>query len=421
MPSRHHNPVYNARIQEKRLAHAYFFRALCCLLFFVPATIVSATDWRAPAADLARKIAAATGPGAVAVEIINRSSLNSTESDDAGRELLAELAALGVHSAAADQAAATVQVSFSENLQNYVWIAEIHVGNNEPSLVMVTTPRTGPPAGEHPTAPLTIHKAVLWTDENRVLDIALPTGSPQIMIVLGPESAVLYALQSNHWQAQQTLTIAHSRPWPRDLRGRLVLRKDHLFDAYLPGVLCQSTTAAPLALKCRESDDPWPLGTEVFSLSAFFTPSRNFFTGALSPGVQKQTATAPFYSAAGLPREKYTLWIFSGIDGQIHLLDGLSDQTAMKWGRGSDIASVRSGCGLGWQVLADSRGDGAGDTVTAFEIADREPMAVSAGVEFHGSITALWSDSDGASVIAVAQDSETGRYEASRLSITCSR
>ena len=241
------------------------------------------------------------------------------------------------------------------------------------------------------------------------------------MIVLEPENAVLYVVQNSHWQMQQRLAITHARPWPRDLRGRLVLRKDHLFDAYLPGVFCQSTAVAPLALKCRESDDPWPLATEPSALSGFFTPSRNFFTGVLSPGVQKQTATAPFYSAAALPRDKYTLWMFSAADGQIHLLDGMTDQTAAKWGWGSDIAGVKSGCGLGWQVLATSRGEGAGDTVQAFEIADREAVAVSAPVEFGGSITALWADSDGASVIAVAQDSETGRYEASRLSITCSR
>jgi hypothetical protein len=241
------------------------------------------------------------------------------------------------------------------------------------------------------------------------------------MIVLEAENAVLYAVQGSHWQMQQKLAITHARPWPRDLRGRLVLRKDHLFDAYLPGVFCQSTTAAPLALKCRESDDPWPLATEPSGLSAFFAPSRNFFTGVLSPGVRKQTATAPFYSATALPRDGYTLWMFSAADGQVHLLDGMTDQTAARWGWGSDIAGVKSGCGLGWQVLATSRSEGAGDSVQAFEVADREAVAVSAPVEFGGGITALWTESDSASVIAVAQDSETGRYEASRLSINCSR
>jgi hypothetical protein len=419
MRGRHPKPVYNARIQETSLLRAYSFRAMCFWLLMVP--VVSATDWRVPDGQLAHKIAAATGPGAVALEVANRSSLSQADADDIRRGLWTELGALGVHFVGADQAAATVQVSLSENLQNYIWIAEIQVGNNEPSVVMVTAPRTEPSVGERTSAPLTIHKALLWTDENRILDVALPTGSPQIMIVLEPENAVLYVVQNSHWQMQQRLMITHSRPWPRDLRGRLVLEKDHLFDAYLPGVFCQSTAVAPLALKCRESDDPWPLATTPSALNGFFTPSRNFFTGVLSPGVQKQTATAPFYSAAALPRDKYTLWMFSAADGQIHLLDGMTDQTAAKWGWGSDIAGVKSGCGLGWQVLATSRGEGTGDAVQAFEVADREAVAVSAPVEFGGSVTALWADSDGAGAIVVAQDSETGRYEASRLSITCSR
>jgi hypothetical protein len=420
MRSRRSKPVYNARIQEKRLLRAYSFRVACCLLLITFATAVS-TDWRRPNAEMARKIAAATGPGAVAVEVSNRSSLNQTDVEDIRRDLWAELGALGVRSAAADQAAATVQVSLSENVQNYVWVAEIHLGSNEPSVVIVTTPRSETVAGERPTAPLTVHKALLWTDENRVLDVALPASSPQIMVVLEAESILLQAAQNGHWQLQQTLAITHARAWPRDLRGRLVLGKDHLFDAYLPGVLCQSTTVAPLALKCRESDDPWPLATDPSALNAFFTPGRNFFTGALSPGIQKQTAVAPFYSAAPLPRDMYTLWVVSGVDGQIHLLDGMTDQTATKWGWGSEIASVRSGCGLGWQMLASSRGEGSHDRVQAFEMADREPAALSTPVELGGSITALWADSESSSVVAVAQDSGTGRYEASRLSITCSR
>jgi len=44
---------------------------------------------------------------------------------------------------------------------------------------------------------------------------------------------------------------------------------------------------------------------------------------------------------------------------------------------------------------------------------------VSHPAEFNGAITALWTDSDGTGAIAVSQNSETGRYEAYRLSIVC--
>jgi len=334
-----------------------------------------------------------------------------------------------VHFVNADQAAATVQVSLSEKLQDYVWVAEIHQGANQSSVVMVTAARPGTAAAERAPAGLTIHKALLWTDEKRILDVATVNANPQHMIVLEPESILLYRLQDSRWQLEQELPITHLHPWPRDLRGRLVLRKDHLFDAYLPGIFCRSTATAPLAVNCYESDDPWPLvigplvasplGTEPFGLSAFFAPTRNFFTGALSPGIEKQTTAPAFYSAAALPRNKYTLWLLTAVDGRVHLLDGVTDQTASRLGWGSDIASVKSGCGLGWQILTTGNSDGMSDTVRAFEIADREPVAVSQPVEFPGSITALWTESDATSVIAISQNSETGRYEAYRLSITC--
>jgi hypothetical protein len=419
MQSASDNAVYNARIPHMRASSSRFPRAACFLvLMLMYAPMILASDWRTPEEQLARKIAAATGPGAVALDVVNRSSVSRPDVEEIRRGLLTELAALGVRFVNADQAAATVQITLSENLQNYVWVAEIHQGNNEASVVMVATARPSSPAVEHPAA-LMIHKTLLWTAENRILDVALVNSSPQHMIVLEPESVVLSKFQDGRWQQEQSLPIPHSPPWPRDLRGRLALRNDHLFDAYLPGIFCRSSTTAPLAVNCYESDDPWPLGTDQTGLRAFFTPTRNFFTGALSPGIEKQTTVKAFYSAAVLPRDKYKLWIFTTVDGQVHLLDGVTDQTATRLGWGSNIASVRSGCGLGWQVLATGNVDGAAETVRAFEIADREPAAVSQPAEFNGGITALWADSDGTGAIAVSQNSETGRYEAYRLSITC--
>ena len=416
MPSVSDNAIYNARILHMRTSSSRLLCSLVLMLMHVP--MIRGSDWRPSEEQLARKIAAATGPGAVALDVVNRSSLSRTHVEEIRRGLMTELGGLGVRLVNADQAAATVKITFSENLQNYVWVTEIQQGNNEVSVALVTASRPGPAATEHAASALMIHKTLLWTDEKRILDVALVNSSPQHMIVLEPESVVLAKFQDSRWQQEQSLPLSHSRPWPRDLRGRLTLRKDHLFDAYLPGIFCRSTMTAPMAVSCFESDDPWPLNTDEPGLSAFFTPTRNFFTGALSPGIQKQTTVKAFYSAAMLPRDKYNLWIFAAVDGQVHLMDGLTDQAAAKLGWGSDIAGVRSGCGQGWQVLATGSDD-TGDTVRAFEIADREPVAMSQPAEFSGTITALWADSDTTGAIAVSQNSETGRYEAYRLTIAC--
>jgi hypothetical protein len=279
-------------------------------------------------------------------------------------------------------------------------------------------PRRGSTPSARDAAAVSIHKALLWSQADRILDIAVMDGNPTHMGVLDGRQVGLYRLESGHWQPEQSLSIAHAHPWPRDLRGRLVLRKDHLLDAYLPGTFCRSTTSAPLALNCYDSDDPWPLGTDQISLNAFFTPSRNYFTGALAPGVGKQTSAPPFYSAAALPRDKYTLWLFSTVAGKLHLLDGVSDQSAAKLDWGNDIASVHTPCGLGWNLLAT---DGAAplDALRAFDVPDREPVAVSQPVEFRGPITALWTETNGNNAIAVSRNLETGDYEAFRLSFTC--
>ena len=44
-------------------------------------------------------------------------------------------------------------------------------------------------------------------------------------------------LTQRAWELEASVPIAHSRAFPRDLRGRLLLRRDHLFDVYLPGNL----------------------------------------------------------------------------------------------------------------------------------------------------------------------------------------
>jgi hypothetical protein len=239
------------------------------------------------------------------------------------------------------------------------------------------------------------------------------------MLALGENAVTVYEFKDGHWFPGQPIAINHDRPLPRDVRGRIILRKDHLFDAYLPGMICRSTNASPLGLNCSRSDDPWPLQTEDFGVSAFFAPARNFFTGALVPGIGQQKSAPAFYSAAALPRAKYALWIFAGIDGQLHLLDGINHQVEAKIHWGSDLAGVHAPCRQDWQVLAISAGSGTDDSVQAFEFADREPAAVSQSLQLNGNITALWTARGDDSATAVFRNSETGNYEAMQLTLAC--
>jgi hypothetical protein len=372
------------------------------------------------ARQLAHKIAGVTGPGAIALEIANRSSLDDKSVREVRSALEAQLRAEGVRTAKPDEAMGSVQVTLSESLREYVWSAEIAVGSDERRVVLVSSPRAQSGASPASAMPLALRKSFLFTQEQPILDAALVemSGGPRLLVLDGNKVAV-YHQQGGRWELEATLPITHSRIFPRDLRGRLLLRRDHLFDVHLPGVLCRSSVTPPLTLTCNDSDDPWPLTAEEGSVRAFFAPARNFFTGALSPGIGKVTNGPSFYSAAALPRSGYTLWMLTAVDGSLHLLDGMTDQVirGAKWG--SDLAAIHSSCGSGTQLLVLESGNSAQDSLRAFEVPDRDPVAASSPVEFDGPIVALWPEGSGSGAVAVVKREDTGWYEAYRISVVC--
>jgi hypothetical protein len=413
-------------------------------LFSMPAPGVPASNWSDPEQQLARKIVAVTGPGAVALTVNNRSSLTRKESDIIANGLRSALDAMGIRFVSWDRAAATIAISLSENQTSYVWVAEIHQAASESAIAMFSTARPETSTTSRDSVPLTLRKVPLWKQPDRILDMAVlqENAIPNYIAVLGSEQVTLYRWRGEKWEQEQSLAITHAMPWPRDLRGRLIPAKDHLLDVHMPGVLCRSTSVLPLALNCHESDDPWPLGlqgtgtnagvtssvngaTANPAINAFFAPTRNFFTGVLSPRIGGLSTVPKFYSLAFVPRDKYVLWLFSALDGQIHEIDGVSDltikpgSTTSRWG--SELATIRSACGAGWQVLAvnSSASDRHNDLVVAYEFPDRDPVAVSSAVDFHGDISALWTEAKGDSAIAVSRNRETGMYEAFRLSVGC--
>jgi hypothetical protein len=340
-----------------------------------------------------------------------------------------------------DQAVATIAITLSENVASYVWVAQIRQGAAESSVVMVSLPRSGRASAVHDSMPIALRKTMLWSQSDPILDVAIleENGTPSRIAVLSAENVSFYRMQGGRWQAEQVLPISHAKPWPLDLRGRLALAKDHLLDAYLPGAICRTSVSGALAMTCRESDDPWPMvpasmigsatvfpsagslsgpSVPVSQVAAFFAPTRNFFTGVLTPALGKFSTVPKFYSAAFIPRDRYALWLFAAMDGKVHVVDGLNDQTSrLDWG--SDIASVRTACGAGWQILAEGSGELSGDRVRAYEFPDRDPVAVSPAVDFPGQISALWTEARGDSAVAIVNNRETESYEAYRLAMAC--
>jgi len=425
-------PRYNQRIPHMRARVSSGLRlgwltSFLLATVFLPASLC-ASEMGDTARQLAHKIAAASGPGAFALEISNHSSLDEKSVREVRSALESELDIEGVHTAKAEQAMGTVEVVLSESLRDYVWTAEIVIGSDEKKVALVSLPRLATGAPLTPALPIVLKSTRMFAQGQPILDVALiDVVGGYRPIVLGDGVVSVYRRQGlnldGKWELEISLPIHHSHAFPRDLRGRLLLRRDHLFDVYLPGTFCRSSSAAPLTIACNDTDDPWPLTSYDDGVRGFFAASRNFFTGALAPGIGKISNVPSFYSAGEFPRAGYKLWAFAAVDGSLHLVDGMTDQKVRggKWG--SDLAAVHSGCGSGTQLLVSDAGTEAGnmerDAVRAFEIPDRDPVAASSALEFAGEIVALWPETNGNSAMVIVKRKDTGWYEAYRVSISC--
>lgn len=423
---------YNRRHTMKSLwRHRAQFAAGLWLFIVFAAPCRASDTYDTVAADLARQIAAFTGPGIVSLSIRNNSTIPNDEIPAIRRTLQNDLNNLGV--TAKDRTAAdtssVVRVTLSQAARQSVWVAEVQQGP-EVRVAIVNVPNVAPIASSHePT--LALRKTLLFSQTDPILDAQL-IGQPgdsfamQRLVVLTPEQVSLYRRDDKPggaWSKQQTFAITHDQPWPRDVRGRLELGMDGLFRAYLPGVVCTASQSifagdAGLAMTCADSDDPWPIG----SFKALFNSGRNYFTGMTIPG--QGAGLGPFYSAAELVQKRGAMTVFAEAGGQTLLYDGTSLKTlagSRDWG--SDVAGVASGCGSGAQLLATASGNGNDDSLLVYEVEGRSAIRVSAPLALDGSIVAMWpaAPAPSASVTIILEKQQPLQYEAYSVSVACNQ
>ncbi|HWR17449.1 MAG TPA: hypothetical protein VN577_21640 [Terriglobales bacterium] len=384
---------------------------LCILALVSPAW---GSDWSLAATDLAKAIASASGPGSITLTVTNSSSLPKDQVGEIQRAIEAQLRTSGVSVGAVANVHSEVRVTLSENLQGYLWIAEVKQGNNT-QVAMVSVPRAQSAAPTKSGPTVVISKSLLWSQPTQFVDALVFDRNR--LIVLEADLITSYTQSNSTWERQQSWNVARNHPFPRDLRGLLV-PGDKSVDAYLPGTVCTVSLGRASSVICRDGEDAWKLGPR----SAFFNSARNYFNGALVPASENQNP--PFYSAAWLQRQNNSLAIFTGVDGRVRLNDGVNERTLSMnitgdWG--SDIAAVRSACGSGTQLLVTAAADDTQpDSLRAYEIPDGEPVLVSGPVAFAGPITALWTH-DANTATAIAHNLRTGQYEAYSVSITCNQ
>lgn len=367
------------------------------------------------------------------LDLRNASSLTAVETAAVRRALEAKLQARGIRLSAGAAASAEVRVTLSENLEGFLWVAEIRHGEAT-TVAMVTLVRSAA-ALSGPVAPaLVLRKDLVWEQEQPILDLALfgdASSSEQRMVVLEPGQLSLYGLRDARWALLKVFPIASTKPWPRDLRGQLHIdgtgTRSSEGEAILPGMLCTLTLPQDFTrstLDCeRHEPTNWLVfaGAQPVGAKWVLVAFRNFLNLELDGANGPVLRPAPLFSAAALPGEDSSLtMILAMVDGHIGLFASDEKDLVSFRGWGSDVTTIKTGCGSGWQVLATRPGDWTQpDAIRAYEIQERVAVGVTAPVELSGPVTALGPLAEGAT-LAVVHNLKTRRYEAYKLSISCS-
>ena len=362
---------------------------------------------------LAQKIASALKPHApVTVSFRNVSSMSAADAAATQVAMERELRSLGVTLGERGQDGSDVHVTLSENPRGFVWVAEIRSGDAR--AIAMEEASKPPPAGG--TTSMAIEKKLVLEQDRQILDLA---AMGRGLLLLDSEAVSLYESAGGEWQRKLSMRIPVARPWPRDLRGRLLSQGD-AYQAYLPGLTCNGNAGGGMSITCRDAS-LWPIGAGPRMLGlAQFTPARNYFDGRVIASNGSPVSVPAFFSAAGFQVGGASAWALAGVDGQTHLYNTPSKNSNAWAAMGSGMVGLESDRGGRSQVLASAAGDGtATDSVSAYDVIDGAPRPTGDAVAFPGPVTALWPAAERGVAFAVSRDLKSGRYAAFRLAITC--
>jgi len=329
----------------------------------VAAPVPEGSHWWDSAVDsLVAKIAGDLKPrAAISLTVKNLSSLDSAAVAGIRAALEINLQHRGFALSRPAAPGAAIDVTLSENMQDYVWAAVIHRGDEEQvAIVSVSRSAAAPAASSEPA--ISLQRQIIWQQPGKILDFAVIAGDANgaiALVILEPERLVFYKNASSQSQPDRALTIAHAKPWPRDVRGKIDLEAQ---SATLPGIRCSGRFDLPETIQCSETT----------------------------------------HDEAGLAQ-------LTGVTVQIS---------------GQVVEAVRLGsvCGLDSLLLASGAGDWTQpDSIRAYASADQQLAALGKPLDYAGPVLVLWPSVDRESARAVSRNLLTGMYEASIVSVSCNR
>ena len=377
--------------------------------------------WNDGVKALAEKIAAAVRPSRmVSLEMKNISSLGASEVEAVRVGLETELTGRGLRLGSSGVA---VEVTLSENVESYVWVAKIGKGETSRiELVQVTMASDLSPSIK-PT-PL-LQRKIVWRQNTQFLDFSTHTFSPGPLLDINYTTVFefgrvrTFEFRGNRFGETQNVSLPLAFP-VRDLRGLLVPGDDAR--AYVAKQACLKLFKDQYCGESLHQDWPFPWG-----IYGRFVGTRNYFGGFAKDSAERLEGQ-PFYTAAiGINIfDHSTPIVTTELDGIARLYDVTQSPEAVFGDWGDDIASIKPSCGADWQILVTGRGDWTeSDRIRVYAISfgNNSATAKPEGqpLEFPGPILALWQADDEKSARVVSKNLQTGMYEASIVTVTCSQ
>jgi len=371
-------------------------------------------SWNEAVRRLAGKIASAAQPAhKISLDVKNLSSLSS---GDVARVRQALEMELGRDSIRVAPNGVLARITLSEGRSGYVWVAELRRDDSELTFAVGVTRSTGSIVMSK-AAPV-VERRTIWQQVEPFLDFAEGSmfgGTISVLSILEPDRIVRYT-----GIGPERREFSEARPFPKislskDVRGRLVQSGKDELDAFVAGNLC----VIHLTSDCGEAPkDQWPVGD---GWKSTYFDSRNFFIGLTEATDGSAGKQAAFFALSRQQYDHGSDWILTELDGTARLYKSSPRASAKFLGWGDDIATVKPGCGPSWQVLVTGTGDWTqADRVQLYEINDDQAVPIGQALEFPGPILTLWQADDRKSVRVVSQNLQTGMYEGSIVSVSCS-
>jgi hypothetical protein len=397
-----------------------------------PSTQVSAQDstgpvmpleWANRVGTLAGQIAEAVRPSkAISLEVQNISSLGAADVEMIRQGLQKQLARRGIR---IEADGLDVKVTLSENIERFVWIAEVR--RKEEATVFIAS-LEGKAIANSPVVrrSVVLRREVVWQQAEPMMDFLVSDVAPEglpVMFVLEANRIVSYRKEKGSWNAAETFPIPVPDHRPRDLRG-LADAFEELFSFQLSDANCEGAAADRFELTCKKGSPPaWPIlsgGRDRGSMN--IVSNRNYFDGDLDVYGDVEAQEPPFYSIAVMRRMKSSQWILAELDGKSRKYDESLKATAAYSGWGDEIVAVAPGCGNDWQILASAAGDWTEpDRLRSYDVEKDAAVVDSEPLEFSGPILALWPSLDARTARVVSKNLQTGMYEASVVTGSCSQ